>query len=87
MNVSPQLLQDLGLNELHTLIRNPPPGLDELVALANVLDPRYASEYDVIVVDTAPTGHTIRMLQLPQFLDGFLQTLLKIHVCYDMMYI
>ena len=78
MNVSPQLLQDLGLNELHTLIRNPPPGLDELVALANVLDPRYASEYDVIVVDTAPTGHTIRMLQLPQFLDGFLQTLLKL---------
>ncbi|KAL7538931.1 hypothetical protein ACHAXR_008900 [Thalassiosira sp. AJA248-18] len=78
MNVSPQLLQDLGLNELHSLIRNPPPGLDELVALANVLDPKYAREYDVIVVDTAPTGHTLRMLQLPQFLDGFLQTLLKL---------
>ena len=78
MNVSPQLLQDLGLNELHTLIRNPPPGLDELVALANVLDPTYATEYDVIVVDTAPTGHTLRMLQLPQFLDGFLSTLLKL---------
>ena len=41
-----------------------------------MLDPKYAREYDVIVVDTAPTGHTLRMLQLPQFLDGFLQTLL-----------
>lgn len=41
-----------------------------------MLDPKYAKEYDVIVVDTAPTGHTLRMLQLPQFLDGFLQTLL-----------
>ena len=78
INVPPQLLQDLGLNELHTLIRNPPPGLDELVALANVLDPKNAEEYDVIIVDTAPTGHTLRMLQLPQFLDGFLQTLLKL---------
>jgi len=78
MNVSPQLLQELGLNELHTLIKNPPPGLDELVALSNVLDPSYAEEYDVIVVDTAPTGHTLRMLQLPQFLDGFLSTLLTL---------
>ena len=78
MNVPPQILQDLGLNELHTIIKNPPPGLDELVALANVLDPKNAEEYDVIIVDTAPTGHTLRMLQLPQFLDGFLQTLLKL---------
>eukprot|EP00581_Thalassiosira_minuscula_P007825 CAMPEP_0183703134 /NCGR_PEP_ID=MMETSP0737-20130205/987_1 /TAXON_ID=385413 /ORGANISM="Thalassiosira miniscula, Strain CCMP1093" /LENGTH=864 /DNA_ID=CAMNT_0025929843 /DNA_START=6 /DNA_END=2600 /DNA_ORIENTATION=- len=76
VNISPQLLEDLGLNELHTLIRNPPPGLDELVALANVLSPEFSERYDVIVVDTAPTGHTLRMLQLPQFLDGFLQTLL-----------
>eukprot|EP00571_Detonula_confervacea_P013925 CAMPEP_0172303728 /NCGR_PEP_ID=MMETSP1058-20130122/5239_1 /TAXON_ID=83371 /ORGANISM="Detonula confervacea, Strain CCMP 353" /LENGTH=870 /DNA_ID=CAMNT_0013014671 /DNA_START=33 /DNA_END=2645 /DNA_ORIENTATION=- len=78
MNVSPQLLEDLGLNELNSLIKNPPPGLDELVALSNVLDPKYAEEYDVIIVDTAPTGHTLRMLQLPQFLDGFLQTLLTL---------
>lgn len=78
VNVPPQLLQDLGLDELRTLIRNPPPGLDELVALSNVLDPKNAEEYDVIIVDTAPTGHTLRMLQLPQFLDGFLQTLLKL---------
>lgn len=78
VNVSPTLLQELGLDELHTLIRNPPPGLDELVALANVLDPKFAEEYDVIIVDTAPTGHTLRMLALPQFLDGFLGTLLKL---------
>jgi arsenite-transporting ATPase len=78
INVSPQMLQDLGLDELHTLIRNPPPGLDELVALSNVLDPKFAEEYDVIIVDTAPTGHTLRMLALPQFLDGFLGTLLRL---------
>lgn len=84
----------LGMNELDALLRNPPPGLDEYVALANVLDPNFISsnddssagsssgrgrkKYDVIIVDTAPTGHTLRMLQLPQFLDGFLQTILKL---------
>jgi len=78
VDVSPRLLEDLGIDELSSLIRNPPPGLDELVALANVLDPRNSEKYDVIVVDTAPTGHTLRMLQLPQFLDGFLRTLLTL---------
>lgn len=71
-------LQDLGLEDWRSLINNPPPGLDELVALSNVLDPAFSEEYDVIVVDTAPTGHTLRMLQLPSFLDGFLQTLLSL---------
>jgi len=32
--------------------------------------------YDVIIVDTAPTGHTLRLLSLPKFLDGFLSKLL-----------
>ncbi|KAL3766771.1 hypothetical protein ACHAWU_007434 [Discostella pseudostelligera] len=87
---SNKFLEELGLTEqLNTLLRNPPPGLDEYVALANVLDPNYnaggsgkqqaaAASYDVIIVDTAPTGHTLRMLQLPQFLDGFLKTLLSL---------
>ena len=83
-----KFLGELGLTqELNTLLRNPPPGLDEYVALANVLDPDYNTNsmngvgkqaYDVIIVDTAPTGHTLRMLQLPQFLDGFLRTLLSL---------
>ena len=69
LQVSPELLESLGLSELSGILNNPPPGLDELVALSNVFD---ATEYDVVVVDTAPTGHTLRLLALPQFLDGML---------------
>ena len=81
LGVSPALLDSLGLKEFSGLLKNPPPGLDELVALANVLDPNSAaSKYDVVIVDTAPTGHTLRLLALPQFLDGLLGKLIKLRM-------
>lgn len=82
LGVSPELLEGFGLREFNGLLNNPPPGLDELVALANVLDSnsKMAKEYDVVIVDTAPTGHTLRLLALPKFLDGLLGKLIKIRM-------
>src|SRR5207253_3736782 len=40
-----------------------PPGIDELFGMLSVVDAR--AEYDVIVVDTAPTGHALRLLEMP----------------------
>lgn len=81
LGVSPGLLEGFGLSEFSGLLNNPPPGLDELVALSNVLDTEsVASEFDVVVVDTAPTGHTLRLLALPQFLDGLLGKLIKLRM-------
>lgn len=79
LGVSEELLESLGLQEFSGLLKDPPPGLDELVALGNVMDER-SDEFDVIVVDTAPTGHTLRLLALPQFLDGLLGKLIKLRV-------
>ena len=49
---------------------------DELVALSEVLrlaQPRDGGGgYDRVLIDTAPTGHTLRLLAAPDFLDGFL---------------
>jgi arsenite-transporting ATPase len=80
LGVPPDLLEGLGLREFSGLLNNPPPGLDELVALGNVMDENNINNYDVVIVDTAPTGHTLRLLQLPKFLDGLLGKLLKLRM-------
>ena len=63
------------------MLNNPPPGLDELVALSNILDDSsFSANFDVVIVDTAPTGHTLRMLALPTFLDGLLGKLIELRI-------
>jgi arsenite-transporting ATPase len=42
-----------------------PPGLDELFALLRLGRHVEGSEFDVVIVDCAPTGETLRLLSLP----------------------
>jgi arsenite-transporting ATPase len=44
------------------------PGIDEIAALLEIARLARSKRYDVIVVDTAPTGHTLRMLAMPETL-------------------
>ena len=44
---------------------------DEFTAL--LIDSNLTADYDHIIFDTAPTGHTIRLLQLPGAWSGFLE--------------
>jgi TRC40/GET3/ArsA family transport-energizing ATPase len=66
---------DMGLDDLNSLFDKLPPGFDEAAALAEIVklldgDPAY-SKFERIVFDTAPTGHTLRLMSLPEFLNGF----------------
>jgi arsenite-transporting ATPase len=49
-----------------------PPGLDELMALAAVMDFLTQEGYDLLVLDAAPTGHLIRLLELPEIIEEWL---------------
>jgi len=73
-----EAVRALGVDEFVELLANPPPGIDEIVALADVL--RYADDdaYDRVVVDTAPTGHALRLLDLPDFCGEFVGRLVSL---------
>ena len=53
-----------------------PPGLDEVMALTKIIDYIEEERYDVFILDTAPTGHLIRFLELPELIEGWLRTFL-----------
>lgn len=66
------------------LIDLAPPGIDEVIAVADVADALTApaSQYDVIVTDTAPTGHALRLLQTPAVLRDWTLALMAILLKY-----
>jgi len=57
-----------------------PPGIDELFGVLSVVDAR--GGYDLIVVDTAPTGHALRLLEMPDAAREWVQVLLRMLLKY-----
>src|SRR5438132_13766684 len=48
------------------------PGLDEVFALADIKEFATGGDYDLVVVDCAPTAETIRLLSLPDVLGWYM---------------
>jgi arsenite/tail-anchored protein-transporting ATPase len=48
------------------------PGLDEVFALADIRQHAESGEWDVVVVDCAPTAETLRLLSLPDVLAWYM---------------
>jgi arsenite-transporting ATPase len=75
------LADQLGDLKLGELLDTPPPGLDEAIAISKVVqfikDEKYA-KFTRIVFDTAPTGHTLRLLSLPDFLDASIGKIVRL---------
>jgi arsenite-transporting ATPase len=59
-----------------------PPGIDELMALAAVMDFLTPEGYDLLVLDAAPTGHLIRLLELPEIIEGWLRVFFGLFLKY-----
>lgn len=47
------------------------PGADEAAAIQQLLRFVDDARFDRVIIDTAPTGHTLRLLELPDVLDSF----------------
>jgi arsenite/tail-anchored protein-transporting ATPase len=62
------------------LMKLAPPGIDELFGVLSVVDAR--ADYDLIVVDTAPTGHALRLLEMPEAAREWVQVLLRVLLKY-----
>ena len=54
------------------------PGADEAAAMQLLLEYVEDERFDRVVLDTAPTGHTLRLLELPETMDSFVGRLLKL---------
>ena len=57
-------------DDVARLLRLSLPGIDELAGLLEISRAGRSARFDLIVVDTAPTGHTLRMLAMPEVLRG-----------------
>jgi arsenite-transporting ATPase len=64
------------------LIELAPPGLDELFGLLGLSDALASGRFDAVVVDTAPTGHALRLLELPEKALAWVHALLAILLKY-----
>ena len=55
------------------------PGSDESAVFDKLMEVllELSSAYDRIVIDTAPTGHTVRLLSLPELMGGWMDRLIE----------
>jgi arsenite/tail-anchored protein-transporting ATPase len=68
---------------LEKLLDTAPPGLDEIMALARIMEFLSSNSYDIFVLDCAPTGHLIRLLELPDLIDQWLKAFFNLFLKYE----
>ena len=68
-----EILVERGVDRISAEELTVPPGLDELFSLLAVRRHHDAEEFEVIVVDCAPTGETLRMLSFPDVARWWLE--------------
>ena len=67
---------------MRELVELTPPGIDEIAALGTISDLLDLERYQTLILDTAPTGHLIRFLELPQVALSWIRTFIKLLLKY-----
>jgi len=68
-----ELLSERGVDPVSAEELTVPPGMDELFSLLQIKRHHQAAEFDVVVVDCAPTGETLRLLSFPDVARWWLE--------------
>ena len=67
------LLADRGVMDIAAEELTVPPGMDELFSLLQIKRHHDSGEFDVVIVDCAPTGETLRLLGFPDIARWWLE--------------
>ena len=59
-------------------LKNSIPGIDECLAMGLLLQMIDKMDYSMVIFDTAPTGHTLRMLNFPKMLEEATQKFVQL---------
>jgi arsenite-transporting ATPase len=68
-----KLLADRGIERVRAEELTVPPGMDELFSLLQIKRHHQRAEFDVVIVDCAPTGETLRLLGFPDIARWWLE--------------
>ena len=73
METSTQLDKD----DVESMFQLQIPGLDELMGFKTIIDLIEEGQYEKYIVDTAPTGHALRLLNSPYLIDEWIKVMAK----------
>ena len=59
------------------------PGIDEMLSLLEIIEQLENKQQDLIIIDSAPTGHLLRFLEMPQALSEWLAWIFKLWMKYQ----
>lgn len=71
-----ELISSRGMDRIAAEELTVPPGMDELFSLLQIKRHVESGDYDVVVVDCAPTGETLRLLSFPDVAQWWLEKIL-----------
>ena len=75
----------LDQEDIDSVFALPIPGIDEVMGFNTIVDLIEQARFDKYIVDTAPTGHALRLLTLPELLDEWIKVLAKMRWKYRYM--